>query len=343
MKRLIYTLIVGFFFSCQAEIHELKVHQFNIWQEGTVVKDGYQATVNEIAKVNADLVALSEVRNYNNVNFTEKLITSLKKKGLLYYSGRADDTGLLSKFPIIEFLALYPVKDDHGSITKAVVKHSSGKEIAFYSAHLDYLNCAYYAVCEYDPNNWSKLNAPLTDTTELRRINLASKRDEAIRTFIADAQRERAKGREIILGGDFNEPSHLDWIEENKNLYDHHGVVFKWDVSTMLQKNGFKDTYRELFLNPITHPGFTYPSANPDMPIHKLTWAPKTDERERIDFIYYHSSGNLKLKESYIHGPKGTIVRSKVVELKNNEKHLLPQKIWPTDHKGVITLFELNK
>ncbi|MCT4590413.1 MAG: endonuclease/exonuclease/phosphatase family protein [Carboxylicivirga sp.] len=342
MRSIILLLLTCMFLSCQPKVKELKVHQFNIWQEGTVVQDGYAAVVDEIARVGADLVALSEVRNYKGVNFTEKLTASLKEKGLVYYSDKADDTGLLSKYPILKFEKLYPVKDDHGSITKAVVKTPEGIEIAFYSAHLDYLNCAYYSIREYDANNWSKLEAPLLDKDEIRRINLASERDDAIRAFFTDTKKELKKGRIIILGGDFNEPSHLDWVDANKDLYDHHGLVFDWDVSTLLYEKGFKDTYRTIYPNPVTHPGFTYPSENPDMPVSKLTWAPETDERERIDFIYFHPDNRLKLEDVFIHGPKGTIVRSKVEVLDNDEKHLLPIKVWPTDHKAVVSIFTIK-
>ena len=339
MKQILCILIF-LAFGCTKE-REIKVLQFNIWQEGTVVKNGYNAVIDEIVNSGADLVALSETRNYNNTNLAERMCHSLKEKGHVFYSKKSDDTGLLSKFPILSFELLYPVKDDHGSITKAVVD-VEGTEIAFYSAHLDYLNCAYYAIREYDANTWKKLEAPLLDKEEIRRINLASKRDDAIKVFIADAKKEIQKGRLIILGGDFNEPSHLDWIEANKDMYDHNGLTFDWDVSSLLEKNGFKDSYRVLYPNPVTHPGFTYPSENRDMPISKLTWAPERDERERIDFIYYASDKRLKLKDSYIHGPKGTIVRSKVVDLQNDEKYLLPLKTWPTDHKALISVFEIK-
>lgn len=64
-------------------------------------------------------------------------------------------------------------------------------------------------------------------------------------------------------------------------------MIVPWTVSTMLAKAGYRDAYRVLFPNPLTHPGFTYPCYNPLADIQKLTWAPLSDERERIDLIYY--------------------------------------------------------
>ena len=37
------------------------------------------------------------------------------------------------------------------------------REVAVYTAHLDYRNCAYYDVRGYDGDNWAKMEAPLTD------------------------------------------------------------------------------------------------------------------------------------------------------------------------------------
>lgn len=55
--------------------------QFNIWQEGTQVSGGYDAIVNEIAAREPDFVTLSEVRNYNNTSFDQRIVASLKAKG----------------------------------------------------------------------------------------------------------------------------------------------------------------------------------------------------------------------------------------------------------------------
>ena len=56
-----------------------------------------------------------------------------------------------------------------------------------------------------------------------------------------------------------NEPSHLDWKENTKNLWDHNGTVVRWDCSVLLENAGFKDAYRTKYPNPVTHPGFTFP------------------------------------------------------------------------------------
>ena len=174
------------------------------------------------------------------------------------------------------------------------------------------------------------------------KVNTDSQRDDAIRLFIEQARKDMAEGYSIILGGDFNEPSHRDWVEANKNLYDHNGMVIPWTVTTLLEDAGFIDSYREIYPNPLTHPGFTYPSDNPLKTPEKLTWAPKADERDRIDFIFYQGKG-LQAEKAVIFGPKGSIVRSQRVEETSKDQFLTPKNVWPTDHKGLLVTFRFKK
>ncbi len=348
MKRLLLALlpVVCLLVSCQNKQKEqqISVMQFNIWQEGTVIEGGYQAIVNELVFHEPDFVTFSEVRNYNDVDFTAKLVKDLQLKGLTYYSSRSDDSGLLSKYPIEEFTTIFPLKDDSGSIYK-LVSQVQGVRFAVYTAHLDYKNEAYLLPRGYDGVTFQKMDAPVVDVNEIFAMNLASKRDDAIKAFIEDATKERENGAVVILGGDFNEPSHRDWVAQTKDMYDHNGVVINWTVTSMLEEAGFVDSYREIYPSAVTHPGFTYPSDNvsiTDDNINKLTWSGEADERERIDMIFYAPHSNLELQNSVVYGPSGSIVRSKRVEESSKDQFVKPQGVWPTDHKGVISYFKLK-
>lgn len=262
---------------------EFTVLQWNIWQEGTVVEGGYEAIVNEIVRLKPDFVTFSEVRNYDQTRFCDRIVRSLSQKGETYYSFYSNDSGLLSKYPITDSTTVFPLKDDHGSIYR-LVSSIYGREIAVYTAHLDYLSDAYYNVRGYDGSTWKEIPIPET-VQEVLVVNDASLRDDAIRSFVAAAKEDIAAGRIVVLGGDFNEPSHLDWIRETKDLYDHHGLIIPWTVPLILDNNGFIDTYREVYPDVLAYSGFTFPADNPLIPVNKLTWAPKVDERDRIDYI----------------------------------------------------------
>lgn len=344
LQLAIISIALSLFISCQNKEQEISVMQFNIWQEGTVIPNGYEAIVTEIAHHQPDFVTLSEVRNYNDVDFTNKLINDLKAHGLTYYSRRSEDSGLISRYPIESFDTIYPLRDDSGSIYK-MRTHINGVAFAVYTAHLDYKDYAPFLTRGYSGKSFQKIDSIVTDTIEIRRMNLASKRDDAAKLFIADAQLERERGAVVIIGGDFNEPSFKDWREDTKDIYDHNGVVFDWDISRLFEDAGFIDSYRELYPSAVTHPGFTYPSDNeliPDEKMGKLTWAPDTDERERIDYILYAKHPAIELVDAAIYGPSKSIIRSERIEEKTQDKFILPQGIWPTDHKGLIIKLRLK-
>lgn len=157
--------------------------------------------------------------------------------------------------------------------------------------------------------------------------------------FIADAKKEIQKEHIVIIGGDFNEPSHLDWQENTKDLWDHNGAIVEWDCSKLLYENGFKDTYREHYPDAVNYPGFTFPSDNAGAPATKLTWAPDADERERIDFVYFYPNPNITLKNATLVGPSSSIVRSQRVEEQSKDEFITLDDIWPTDHKAVLSTF----
>ncbi len=331
------------FFNCiQAnspkEGKTIRVLQFNIWQEGTVVEGGFQAVVDEIIRTQADLVCLSEVRNYNNTLLNQRLVETLAAKGFRYYAEKSLDSGILSRYPIRQQWDFFPVKDDRGSITKALID-MEGHQVVLYSAHLDYRNCSLYLPRGYDGSTWNELAAPITDTVLIAADNLKSNRDEAIDAFIKDAEIEKQKGRIIILGGDFNEPSCLDWTEETCSLYDRRGVAIKWRNTAELANAGFVDAYRKMFPNPVTHPGFTFPADNPAVPLNKLVWSPKADDRDRIDFIFYHPDSRLQLWDVKLVGPRGWVVRNQRIQETSSDPFDIPPGIWPTDHKAVLATF----
>ncbi|MFI3294412.1 MAG: endonuclease/exonuclease/phosphatase family protein [Rikenellaceae bacterium] len=345
LRTLLLLALAITFGSCsKKEPQKITVMQLNIWQEGTVIENGYQAIVDELAHHQPDFVTLSEVRNYGDVDFTNRLIEDLKAQGVTYYSQRSDDSGLLSKYPIESFETIYPLANDSGSIYKLTTT-VSGVAFAIYTAHLDYKEYASFLPRGYDGSSFHKIEAPVVDTAIIQKMNLASKRDDAILAFISDAQKERERGAVVILGGDFNEPSFRDWGLDTRDLYDHNGVSFDWTVSILLEQNGFIDSYRRLYPSAVTHPGFTYPSDNRSLGDDKmgmLTWAPDVDERERIDYIFFGSDSRLELLDCVIYGPRESIVRSQRIKEGEQERFIAPLGVWPTDHKGVISYFHLH-
>ena len=91
----------------------------------------------------------------------------------------------------------------------------------------------------------------------------------------------------IIMGGDFNIHSHLDWTEATKTLYGHAGKVVPWTVSTLMEKAGFKDSFREIHPDPAENLGVTW----------RYAYGPNgfegyhnSSRNDRIDYIYYQGA-----------------------------------------------------
>ena len=283
----------------------------------------------------SDIVMFSEASNKEGALFVPRMLDALRERGKIYYGqGSSLDVALLSKYPILEQTENIPHKD-RVLRTRLDV---NGKQVVAYTGHLDYTHYACYLPRGYSGVTWKKLEAPVTDKAEIEKANNESLRDESIRLVIEDATKSDADF--VILGGDFNEPSHLDWTEETKGLWDHNGAVVDWSCSKLLYEAGFRDAYRVKYPNPITHPGFTFPSDNPAMPVERLTWAPEADERDRIDFIYYIPATGWEVEDAVIVGPKSSIIRSQRVEEDSQDTFSTPADIWPTDHKGVLIKFK---
>lgn len=320
--------------------YTISLLQFNIWQEGTVVSGGFDTVADEIAKADADFVTLSEVRNYKDTRFCDRIVEKLREKGKTYYSFYSNDSGILSKYPIKESSTVYPLKNDQGSIYKAVVD-VNGREFAVYTAHLDYRHCASYLPRGYSGTDWHRLPEAVKDVDAVLKDNRDSQRSIAIAKFLEEAAKDKAMGRIVLLGGDFNEPSHLDWTESTARLFDHNGLVIPWDVTVALEKAGFMDVYREKYPNPVTHPGFTFPTDCPGVPLQKLAWSPSADDRERIDYVFYLPEQKLSLSKIHMIGPSGMVCRNQRIPADTKDPVEKPSNLqkWPTDHRALYAEF----
>ncbi len=118
----------------------------------------------------------------------------------------------------------------------------------------------------------------------------------------------------VIIGGDFNSPSHLDWGEDTINI--HNGLAVPWYSTKVLEDLGLNDSFRSLNPNPIAKPG--------------ITWDSKAKEDEhRIDYIFY--------KGNQIKAIKSDIYMAFFSENILINKKEIP---CPSDHGFVVTTFK---
>lgn len=81
-------------------------------------------------------------------------------------------------------------------------------------------------------------------------------------------------GGPVLIGGDFNTLSHLDWSELHSHAPGHEGLVLDWPVTAQFDNAGFIDTYRHVHPDVRRYPGRTMDT------IHGYLYAP-----DRIDYL----------------------------------------------------------
>ncbi len=132
------------------------------------------------------------------------------------------------------------------------------------------------------------------------------------------------RGIPVILTGDFNSPSHLDWTSATTSTVAHHRYAVTWPVTSTLNKLGFQDAYRINHPDPVASPGVTWPAFRPVATQSYDGFNPSNkDLADRIDFIF-------------IAGPANSLSSAVIGESTMHAKKPLVAQ-WPSDHRAVVT------
>lgn len=99
----------------------------------------------------------------------------------------------------------------------------------------------------------------------------------------------------IVMGGDFNSLSHLDWTGRNGSAERHCGRSVVWPVSKAMADAGFTDAWRAVYPDEAADYGVTapMPGAVGDIP----------KPRVRIDYVYSAGRGVKPVAAELISGP----------------------------------------
>ncbi len=104
----------------------------------------------------------------------------------------------------------------------------------------------------------------------------------------------------IIMMGDFNEPSHLDWTQAaaDAGIY---GAAVNWYVSNFLEDRGFQDAFRVKYPDEVDRLGISFNAPEADL------LCPE-DRSFRIDYSYY--KGNIGFDDIFMVGDQAEFVDS---------------------------------
>jgi exonuclease III len=149
-----------------------------------------------------------------------------------------------------------------------------------------------------------------------------------MRPFLDSLAPQLEAGAPVFFTGDFNAPSWRDWTPDVVDAlgwqpttlsYRAPRFSVRWPTSLVMEKVGFRDSFREVRTDAIVDPGFTWTSGHPGI----SPW----DVFDRIDFVW--AAGSSKTLSSRVVGDDDPM-SDVVVEP------------WPSDHRAVVSTFDVE-
>ena len=211
-----------------------------------------------------------------------------KEAGFDYSWRSSSNLSIHSKYPIIDTLNIFKPFNSQGAIIDV-----NGQQFLFVNLWLHYL-----------PDYFNDIKTMSVE--DLIQNEYATRLSE-IQNIIKEVNvLSDSLNIPIVIGGDFNSGSHLDWIESTKAM--HYNKVIEWPVSKFMTKEGFKDSFREVHNDPTNSLEGTWGFLNDDI------------ISDRIDYIYFR-------------GEQLTPIESKIV-LEDP-----PNGFFNSDHRAISTIF----
>ncbi|GMR62575.1 hypothetical protein PMAYCL1PPCAC_32770, partial [Pristionchus mayeri] len=289
----------------------LRVMTFNVWKSGTQVHDGLSKIAAQIREARADVVALQEIRAKEHFENITSLLGS-------DWSGSVhcqNDTAILTRHTIVP--GSY-AQVDWGMHVRIRIE-GSGREVSMWSMHLNYLSYGPYAAQNKLVTREAQIMAGEMPFHNISRVHniVQLLLNPDFRSQIA-----QSNNVPVIVAGDFNTPSDEDWVEENRDK--HGGWVIEWPTTQLLRNTaGMRDSFRELFPDPVAYPGITWSVFK-----YLAEWDYTVpDPDDRIDFIFYRGPIKPFSSENFA----GSSVLRPMPYHCTNE--------WPSDHYAVLTDF----
>ncbi|MFL1380143.1 endonuclease/exonuclease/phosphatase family protein [Nocardiopsis protaetiae] len=284
-------------------VDEVSVLSLNTWHGGTQVDGYHEKQLRFLLESGADVVGLQETQGVHAARLAEAL-------GWYHWQGPGS-LGVISRYPIAE---------EYGTAGAAagvrVALDGSDTQLNLWTAHLGYTPYGPYDAC--------------FDGMSVERIlerEAQSGRTGQITQALAAMQDQLAAADEtpVLLVGDFNAPSHLDWTEANRERNCGYADV-PWPTSVLPAEAGLTDSFRVANPDPVTAPGTTW---SPLYPFHDGETG-RVEPQDRIDFVL-HAGADLTVLDSraLVVGDPAPVPRHR-----GNE--------WTTDHAAVLTVYSLG-
>jgi endonuclease/exonuclease/phosphatase family metal-dependent hydrolase len=180
------------------------------------------------------------------------------------------------------------------------------------------------------PNDLTKFERQILESSDKTRGDRGYQQTlEAIKPLLAAKET-------IVLTGDFNEPSHLDWTaraaKDGMDRWVKNAtnvplrLPIRWTGSRLLADVGLRDAYRTAHRDEVQHPGNTW---TPPYPENTPGRRPYVDQvLDRIDMIYFAGPG-LRVRSAAVIGESQDVAE------------VVFDGRWPSDHRAVLAVFDI--
>ncbi|KAL0938178.1 endonuclease/exonuclease/phosphatase family [Colletotrichum truncatum] len=279
-------------------VGNLAVMTYNLWHGGTQVNGYHAKQVRFLASSGADVVGVQE----STGGHAQRLGDALG-----WYSWQGSDVGIISKYPI----TTTHVHDSWGGYVEIALGED---KVVLWNVHLGYTPYGPYDFC-FDKMSVDKV---LKREEESKRTPQIKSVVKAMQTQLANADKVP-----VLLVGDFNAPSHMDWTDALKDKHCGQGYV-PWPTSIEPTNAGLVDSFRVAHPDPKKELGITW------SPIF-LTNEGRPEPMDRIDFVY-HKGKKLAVADS-----KHLVVGSPKPEPNHADNE------WTSDHAAVLTNYLFSK
>ena len=280
-------------YSSKGNANIIKVLQWNIWHGGVhIVNNGIDRIIDLIKATHADMVTMQEAYGSQ-----QRVADSLGY--FMHTASPKDNLAVFSRYPI----TVIPTSRTSNS-NPATIVLPNGRQLLVNASWLRYASSPEYTSCYpdtgQDPKRW------VAEDSTLSLVDMQYIIEKDTKPYL--------DGRiPVIIGGDFNSFSHLDWTKAAASLHFGYGPV-AFPTSRYLLKEGYKDSFREINKNEVARPEGTFAAIYGQLQVG------------RIDFIYYKGRNNIRA------------VVSKIVKTASEI-----DDVWASDHSAVLTTFELIK
>ena len=253
--------------AARGEEDTMKVLVWNVLHGSNDVDDGPEKALAVIRETGADLVLMQE--SYD-IDGDRPLLGAwlAEQLGWSQWQGDSPHLCVLTRYEIAERFTHEPW---HGVGARLV--DDAGRDFLAWTIWIDYRDFITRALRD----------APdISDADLLESEFVRSQRLPQAQRILA---RVEALGHTdgavpLLIGGDWNTPSHLDWTLDTARVYLRRRPL-DLPVSRAMAAAGFEDTFRAVHPNPVQRPGITW------SPLFR-TQGEKAQGFERIDRLYLH-------------------------------------------------------